>query len=458
MKITFFGATRTVTGSMFLIEHNSKKILVECGLHQGRRSESEEINKNFPFDPKSIDMVIISHAHIDHSGNLPNLVKQGYNRDIISTDATRDLLDLMLRDSGHIHEKDIEYLNKKLKKKNEPLKEPLYTVRDAEHAIEHIKGISYYKTINIDNDLKFSFIEAGHILGSAQILFELKGKKILFTGDLGREHMPVIRNPDRVGDVEILITETTYGDRSHKNIQMSQDELKRIIEETRGKKGNLVVPSFSVGRTQELLFDIFNLQKDDRIPKIGIYVDSPLSSNATDVFKNHPECYDKEMMELFNNNQNPFEFENLHYITEVEDSKMLNMLKKPSIIISSSGMCEAGRILHHLKHNITDKKNTILITGFMAENTLGRRIADHEKRVRIFSEEFQVRADVYIMNEYSAHADKNDLMRHVKETTPEKIFLVHGESSQMEAFTNSLKMNGYNNVEIPSRGSSYEIF
>ncbi|HAV91827.1 TPA: hypothetical protein DCW38_01420 [candidate division WOR-3 bacterium] len=239
---------------------------------------------------------------------------------------------------------------------------------------------------------------------------------------------------------------------------MSQDELKRIIEETRGKKGNLVVPSFSVGRTQELLFDIFNLQKDDRIPKIGIYVDSPLSSNATDVFKNHPECYDKEMMELFNNNQNPFEFENLHYITEVEDSKMLNMLKKPSIIISSSGMCEAGRILHHLKHNITDKKNTILITGFMAENTLGRRIADHEKRVRIFSEEFQVRADVYIMNEYSAHADKNDLMRHVKETTPEKIFLVHGESSQMEAFTNSLKMNGYNNVEIPSRGSSYEIF
>jgi metallo-beta-lactamase family protein len=458
MKITFFGATRTVTGSMFLIEHNSKKILVECGLHQGRRSESEEINKNFPFDPKSIDMVIISHAHIDHSGNLPNLVKQGYNRDIISTDATRDLLDLMLRDSGHIHEKDIEYLNKKLKKKNEPLKEPLYTVRDAEHAIEHIKGISYYKTINIDNDLKFSFIEAGHILGSAQILFELKGKKILFTGDLGREHMPVIRNPDRVGDVEILITETTYGDRSHKNIQMSQDELKRIIEETRGKKGNLVVPSFSVGRTQELLFDIFNLQKDDRIPKIGIYVDSPLSSNATDVFKNHPECYDKEMMELFNNNQNPFEFENLHYITEVEDSKMLNMLKKPSIIISSSGMCEAGRILHHLKHNITDKKNTILITGFMAENTLGRRIADHEKRVRIFSEEFQVRADVYIMNEYSAHADKNDLMRHVKETTPEKIFLVHGESSQMDAFTNSLKMNGYNNVEIPSRGSSYEIF
>ena len=456
MKITFFGATRTVTGSMMLLEHNKKRILIECGLYQGRRSESETINRIFPFDPKSIDIVLISHAHIDHSGNLPNLVKQGYDKDIISTDATVDLLELMLKDSGHIHEKDIEYLNKKLKKKNEPLKEPLYTVMEAEKAMKYLKGVQYYKTFSIDG-LNISFIEAGHILGSAQILFELNDKKLLFTGDLGREHLPIIRNPDKVENVDVLITESTYGDKNHKNIQMSQNELKIIIEKTLIKKGNLIVPSFSVGRTQEILFDIFNLRKENRIPAIDIFVDSPLSSNITNVFKNHSECYDKEMMELFNKKENPFEFENLHYITDVEDSKKLNILKTPSIIISSSGMCEAGRILHHLKHNITDKKNTILIIGFMAQNTLGRRIADGEKKVKIFSEEFQVRSDVYIMNEYSAHADKNDLLKHTKDNAPEKIFLVHGESSQQNEFSKTLSMNGFNDIIIPVRGDSYEI-
>ncbi|MGE3062044.1 MAG: MBL fold metallo-hydrolase RNA specificity domain-containing protein [bacterium] len=457
MRITFFGATRTVTGSMMLIEHKEKKILMECGLFQGRRSESEELNRHFPFDPKSIDMVIISHAHIDHSGNLPNLVKQGFEGDIVATHATLDLLDLMLRDSGHIHEKDIEYLNKKLKKKNEPPKEPLYTVKDAEHALRHLKGYSYYSTVKIDDDLQFSFIEAGHILGSSQILFENKGRKILFTGDIGRDHMPIIRNPDNVSDVDVLITESTYGDRTHRNIKMSQDELKSIIEKTHAKRGNLVVPSFSVGRTQEILFDIYNLKRDNAIPQMKIFVDSPLSSNVTDVFKNHPECYDTEMMSLFNSKENPFEFDGLYYITDVEDSKQLNMLKEPSIIISSSGMCEAGRILHHLKHNITEKRNTILVTGFMAENTLGRRIAEREKKVKIFSEEFPLKADVYIMNEYSAHADKNDLLRHVKNSNPKKIFLVHGEAGQMDSFAKTLDLNGYKSVERPVRGEAHDF-
>ncbi|MDD3803810.1 MAG: MBL fold metallo-hydrolase [bacterium] len=457
MKITFYGAARTVTGSMMLLEHDSKRILLECGLFQGRRSESEELNRKFPFDPKSIDMVILSHAHIDHSGNLPNLVKQGFEGDIVATHATLDLLDLMLRDSGHIHEKDVEYLNKKLKKKHEPLKEPLYTVKDAEHALRHLKGYSYYSTVQVTDSLQFSFLEAGHILGSSQILFESNGKKLLFTGDLGRQHLPIIRNPDNPGKVDILITESTYGDRTHRNIKMSQEELKSVIEKTYAKRGNLIVPSFSVGRTQEVLFDIYNLRRENRIPKMKIFVDSPLSSNVTKVFKNHPECYDKEMMELFNLKENPFEFEDLYYITEAEDSKQLNMLKEPAIIISSSGMCEAGRILHHLKHNITDKKNTVLITGFMASDTLGRKIAEGIKKVKIFSEEFTLRSDVYSMTEYSAHADRNDLLNHVKNTMPEKIFLVHGEQSQMEAFSKNLEMNGFKSTNMPVRGESHEL-
>jgi len=457
MKITFYGATRTVTGSMMLIEHGGRRILVECGLFQGKRSESEDINRHFPFDPRTIDTVILSHAHIDHSGNLPNLVKQGFEGDIVATHATLDLLDFMLRDSGHIHEKDIEYLNRKLAKKHEPLKEPLYTVKDAEHALRHLKGFSYYSTVKIDDELSFSFLEAGHILGSSQVLFELKGKKILFTGDLGRQHLPIIRNPDSVENLDVLITETTYGDREHRNIELSQRELKSVIDKTYAKGGNLIVPSFSVGRTQEVLFDIYNLRRENLIPAMKVFVDSPLSSNVTDVFKNHPECYDKEMMELFNRKENPFEFDGLYYITDVEDSKQLNSLKEPSIIISSSGMCEAGRILHHLKHNITDKKNTVLITGFMAQNTLGRRIAEREKKVRIFSEEFALKADVYIMNEYSAHADKHDLMTNVKKSSPRKIFLVHGEGEQMDRFEENLHLNGYKSVFKPLRGESHEL-
>lgn len=457
MKITFYGATRTVTGSMMLIEHGGRRILVECGLFQGKRSESEDINRHFPFDPKTIDTVILSHAHIDHSGNLPNLVKQGFEGDIVATHATLDLLDFMLRDSGHIHEKDIEYLNRKLAKKHEPLKEPLYTVKDAEHALRHLKGFSYYSTVKVDDELSFSFLEAGHILGSSQVLFELKGKKILFTGDLGRQHLPIIRNPDSVENLDVLITETTYGDREHRNIELSQRELKSVIDKTYAKGGNLIVPSFSVGRTQEVLFDIYNLRRENLIPAMKVFVDSPLSSNVTDVFKNHPECYDKEMMELFNRKENPFEFDGLYYITDVEDSKQLNSLKEPSIIISSSGMCEAGRILHHLKHNITDKKNTVLITGFMAQNTLGRRIAEREKKVRIFSEEFALKADVYIMNEYSAHADKHDLMTNVKKSSPRKIFLVHGEGEQMDRFEENLHLNGYKSVFKPLRGESHEL-
>ncbi len=457
MKITFYGATRTVTGSMFLIEHNKKRILVECGLYQGKRSVSEEINRNFPFKPADIDMLIVSHAHIDHSGNIPNLVKQGFNGVIHATHATCDLMDVMLRDSGHIHEKDIEYLNKKLAKRGEPLKEALYTAKDAEESVQYFRPINYYSNVEIDNDLNFTFIEAGHILGSAQVIFEYKDKTILFTGDLGRDHLPIIRDPDTVENVDVLITETTYGDRVHKDIQNSEDELRDKILRTVKRNGRIIVPAFSVGRTQEILYDIFKLENEGSIPKIEIYVDSPLSSKVTGIFRNHPECYDKETMEIFNQNKNVFNFDRLKFTENVQESKALNDKTNSHMIISASGMCEAGRILHHLKNNISNANNSIIITGFMAQHTLGRRILEKHETVKIFGEEYSVNAEVHSMTEYSAHADKNDLIEHIKECEPKRIFLIHGESSQQDAFKETLNEEGYQNVEIPERGDSFVI-
>jgi len=457
MRITFFGATKEVTGSKFLLESDNKRILVECGLFQGRRKESETANLNFPFDPKSIDLLLISHAHIDHSGNIPNLIKQGFNSDIISTYATVDLLGPMLLDSAHIHEKDIEYLNKK--NKNPENKKPLYTVDDVEKSLKYFKGVNYYNEISIDKDLKVTFIDAGHILGSSQIIFEKDGKKLLFTGDLGRKHLPIIRNPDIVKDVDILITESTYGDRLHPDISESREKLKKVIEEVKMKKGNLIVPAFSVGRTQELLYDLFMLKEEGYNLGMKIFVDSPLTVNITKVFKEHPECYDKDMVELFNSGKDPFNFEDLFYIENVEESKKLNSMKEPKIIISASGMCEAGRILHHLKNNIENPANTILVTGFMASNTLGRKIVEKEEKVKIFGDEYRLKAEVVVMNEYSAHADRNDLINHIKSVNPKKeIYLVHGEENQIESLKGALKENGYKNVIIPSKGDSFDIF
>ncbi|MEJ5307521.1 MAG: MBL fold metallo-hydrolase [candidate division WOR-3 bacterium] len=456
MKITFFGATKEVTGSKFLLETDRKRILVECGLFQGRRKESEIANLNFPFDPKSLNMVLLSHAHIDHSGNIPNLVKQGYDSEIVSTYATVDLLKPMLLDSAHIHEKDIEFLNKK--NKNPENKQPIYTVKDVELSFKYFKGINYYSELEIDKDLKVTFLDAGHILGSSQILFEKDGQKMLFTGDLGRKHLPIIRNPDIIKDVDFLIMESTYGDRTHPDIRESRENLKKVIESVKRKKGNLIVPAFSVGRTQELLYDLFMLKEEGYDLGMNIFVDSPLTVNITKVFKEHPECYDSDMMNLFNFNKDPFNFDGLYYIQGVEESKKLNSMRESKIIISASGMCEAGRILHHLKNNIENPSNTILITGFMASNTLGRKIVEKEEKVKIFGEEYRLKAEVVIMNEYSAHADRNDLINYVKNINPKKeIYLVHGEEKQINSLKDALKENGYENVIIPFKGDSFDV-
>lgn len=456
MKVTFFGATKEVTGSKFILETGQKRILVECGLFQGRRKESEIANLNFPFDPKSLNKVLLSHAHIDHSGNIPNLVKQGFQSEIISTYATVDLLKPMLLDSAHIHEKDIEFLNKK--NKNPENKQPIYTVKDVEFSFKYFKGVNYYSEIEIDRGLKVTFLDAGHILGSSQILFEREGKRMLFTGDLGRKHLPIIRNPDIIKDVDVLIMESTYGDRVHPDIRESRENLKKVIDGVKRKHGNLIVPAFSVGRTQELLYDLFMLKEEGYDLGMNIFVDSPLTVNITKVFKDHPECYDSDMMNLFNYNKDPFNFEGLYYIEDVEESKKLNGMKESKIIISASGMCEAGRILHHLKNNIENPSNTILITGFMASNTLGRKIVEKEEKVKIFGEEYRLKAEVVIMNEYSAHADRYDLLNYVKNVNPKEIFLVHGEEKQINSLKDLLKETGYENVVIPFKGDSFDIF
>lgn len=457
MRLTFYGATQNVTGSMFLIEHNEKKILVECGLYQGKRAVSEDLNRKFPFIPSDIDTLLISHAHIDHSGNIPNLVKQGFGGDIIATHATCDLMDIMLRDSGHIHEKDVEYLNKRLANRGEPLKEPLYTVKDAEESIKHFSPVNYYVPLKIDNELSVTFIEAGHILGSAQMLFEYKDKTILFTGDLGRAHLPIIRDPDVVEEVDMIISESTYGDRVHKNIEDSQDELRGVMQRVIDRKGKIIVPAFSVGRTQELLYDIFHLIDKKKVPGMDIFVDSPLSKRATRVFREHAECYDKDTMKIFNEHKNVFDFDGLHYTEDVEESKAINFKSGPHMIISASGMCEAGRILHHLKNNIGDPNNAVIITGFMAQHTLGRRILEKEKDIKIFGEHYTLEAEVYAMTEYSAHGDKNDLTEHIEQSSAKRVILVHGELSQQQALMETLKERGFNDVSIPQRGDTFVI-
>jgi len=455
MKIEFQGAARTVTGSKHILHINGKNILLDCGLFQGRRKEAEDKNRNFPFVPSSVSTMLLSHAHIDHSGNIPNLVRYGYSGKIYTTPATVDLLKEMLLDSGHIQERDVEYINKKHKKKGLPEVEPLYTVKDAEKSLDVFIPFPYHKTLNLDN-INFTFYDAGHILGSAQILIEAGGKRILFTGDLGRDELPIIRNPEKIPDIDVLIMESTYGNRLHKDIENARKDFKEIVNKVFQRKGKIVVPAFSVGRTQEIVYTLDILYRENKIPRIPIYVDSPLSVNVTEVFSKHPECFDKEALEEFRKDGNRFGFGEIKYIRDTQDSIALNKRTDPMVIISASGMCEHGRILHHLKNNIGNPKNAILIVGYQAENTLGRRLVEKQRVVRIFGEEYKRRAEVFVLNEFSAHADRNGLLEKVKETRPKKVFLVHGEPLQMDPLAQEIKGMGYN-VYTPEPGEIYDI-
>ena len=462
MILQFWGATKTVTGSLHYLQTNGKRFILDCGLYQGHRDEAESINRNIPIKRlDELDYLFLSHAHIDHSGNIPTLVKSGFRGKIVTTEATADLISLMLFDSAYIQGKDIEYVNRKRKKKGLPPKEPLYEKEDVEAALQLLEPIQYEKWFEVSKNVRVIFYEAGHILGSAVILVEVqednRRKRLLFTGDIGRNNLPIIRDPYQVRNVDYLITESTYGGRYHRPYKEVSSELLDLIKTTYKKRGKIVIPAFSVGRTQEIVYEIQNLYERKELPDIPIFVDSPLSVNVTEIFKRHPECYDEETLKIIQNNENPFGFERLRYVKDVQESMQLNDINEPCIIISASGMCEAGRILHHLKNSISDKKNVILIVGYQAQGTLGRRLVEKRKIVRIFGEEYKRRADVVVLNEFSSHADRGDLLNYAKNSGAEKIFCVHGDPEQIEKFVQGLKELDRKEINVPERGDIFEL-
>ena len=465
IELTFHGAARSVTGSCHLLEINGNRILLDCGLFQGHRSDAMEHNISFPFDPASIDMLILSHAHIDHAGRIPLLVRRGFTGPIYSTYATRDLAHIMLMDSAHIQEKDAEFLNKKHAKRHLPAVEPLYTMEDALLAMEQFQSVGYRRPLTLGDGITLTLFDAGHILGSAFTVLDLRDDgrsiRLCFTGDVGRPDRPILRDPDLVGDVDVLISESTYGGRYHPESEKALDKLETILATTVSRGGKIIVPAFSIGRTQELVYDLHQLSIQGRIPKIPMYVDSPLSVNATEVFRLHPECMDPDIRTEILSRRDPFGFTNLHYVSEVEESKSLNDRDDPMMIIASSGMCEAGRILHHLANGIENERNTILITGYSAENTLGRRLVEKEPVVRIFGDEYRLRADVQVMNSLSAHADRKELMDLIgrfDRNRLERIFLVHGDEDQQRKLQSALLDDlHFKSVDIPEFGAHYSL-
>ncbi|MEO0136680.1 MAG: MBL fold metallo-hydrolase [candidate division WOR-3 bacterium] len=458
MEITFIGATRTVTGSMHLFEYKKQKFLIECGLYQGHRAEAERINRTFPFKPKEIKSVILSHAHLDHSGNLPTLVKKNFRGDIFCTPGTRDIAELLLLDSAHLHEHDIAFFNKKQRKVGLPTKEPLYTIKDAEETFKYFRGVNYHNVFEPVEGVQATFYDAGHILGSAQILLEFDDQRILFSGDLGRKNMPIIRDPEIPEDIDYLILESTYGNRTHSSFEQMTEELRNIIMEGKEKRSKIIIPAFAVERTQVLVTMLKNLYEQGALQDIPIYVDSPLATDVTEVFKKHPECFDQETYAQFVKDE-PFNFSGITYIKDQEDSKKLNDKRGPMIIISASGMCEGGRILHHLIHSIENENNIIILTGFQASGTLGRKLLDGYKEIFIFDTKFNVRAKVYFMAGLSAHADSNDLIEFVKaikNSRLKKVFLIHGEIIEAVALKEKIGAMGIA-TEIPECMSKIEL-
>ena len=445
MRVHFFGATRTTTGSMYLLEVNGQKILLECGLFQGRREESIERNRRFPFNPAEVDAVLLSHAHIDHCGNLPNLCRQGFKGNIYCTFATRDLAGIMLEDSAEIQMADAAFVSKKRAKKGQPPVEPLYTATEAEMAIRQFVTLGYDRPMPVAEGVTATFRDAGHILGSAQVVLDVRegGKRFryLFSGDVGRGGDDILRDPQPVEGVDYLQVESTYGGRDHSNRENSQSEVATLVNSTIEGGGKVIIPAFSVGRTQQIVYTLHQLTLAGRLPKVPVFVDSPLSVNATEVFRLHPECFNDSIYGFLREKANPFGMETLTYIRELAHSMKLNELKEPAIIISASGMCEAGRIRHHLKNNLGDPRNLILFIGFCADHTLGAQIRAGRNPVNIFGEPHAVKARVAAVDAFSGHADRGELKRYVQNLTGKirKIAVIHGEESQSLAFAETLR-------------------
>ena len=445
MRIHFLGAARTTTGSMYLLEVNERRLLLECGLFQGRREESIERNRNFPFDARQIDAVILSHAHIDHSGNLPNLCRQGFTGNIYCTFATRDLASVMLEDSAEIQRYDAEFVSRKRAQRKLPAVEPLYTAIDAEKAVRQFVAIGYDRPLPVADGVTVTFRDAGHILGSAQVVLDIRedGRRFryLFSGDVGRGGNDILRDPQPVENVDYLQVESTYGGRVHTAVPSASAEVGELIRAALGNNGKVIIPAFSVGRTQQIVYTLHQLTLDGKLPKVPIFVDSPLSVNATEIFRLHSECFNDSVYRFLREKENPFGMENLTYIREVAQSMKLNELRELAIIISASGMCEAGRIRHHLKNNIGDPNTLVLFIGHCAEHTLGAQILAGQNPVNIFGEPHAVKAQIAKLDAFSGHADKHELRRYVEGLTGDikKVFVVHGEEDQGRAFAETLR-------------------
>lgn len=464
MHIEFSGAAREVTGSCHILRVGSgshqRTVLLDCGMFQGKRSESRAKNAKLPVPVDEIDAVILSHAHIDHAGRLPYLVAQGYKGTIWATAATRDLCAIMLADSAHIQEKDAEFL---AKHRNEFI-EPLYRAEDATRTIEQMVGMPMRKWFEVTDGVRALFTEAGHILGSASIVLEVREgaefRRVVFSGDVGRCDLPIIRDPQPPEHgADVILCESTYGDRDHTSVDGARDQLAAVVRDTAARGGRVLIPAFAVGRTQELVYDLHALRRDGKIPDIPIFIDSPLATDATAVFAMHPEAYDHNE-ELVRNTPKLFEFPMVKFTRDVSESKRLNSMHGPMIVIAASGMAESGRILHHLRYGASDPRNTILVVGFMAEHTLGRRIVEQRPMLRIFGEEVPLEAQVEVLSGYSAHADRTELLTWLRAVRQHgvadgraqpHVYLVHGESDAQDAFAELLREDGFT-VSIPSSG------
>jgi metallo-beta-lactamase family protein len=466
MKIKFLGAAREVTGSKHLITTDlGKKILLDCGMFQGKGLETDAMNRNLGFNPAEIDHILLTHAHIDHSGLIPYVYKLGFRGSVVCTNATRDLCAIMLADSGYIQEQDTRTFNKRRIKKGLSQVEPIYTRADAVSCMSLFIGVPSNMNFRIDDNIKVKFTNTGHMLGSGVANFEIieKGeiKSIAYTGDIGRPTNRILDSPKPFPQTDFLITESTYGDRLHEDHQEAENALLNIVIQTCvDKGGKLIIPSFSVGRTQEVVYSLNNFYNDGRLPKIDIFVDSPLAVNATTVFRMHPECFNKDILKVMESHPDPFGFNTLFYITSQEDSKKLNDHKKPCVIISASGMMEAGRIKHHLANCISDPKNTILAVGYCAPSTLGARILSGEKEVSIHGNIYEVKADIRKLESYSGHGDYNEMLRFLDCQQKDAIaetFIVHGEYKTQQNYVARMVNKGYKNVEIPAKGNEYEI-
>ena len=473
MELKFCGAAQSVTGSAHLLTlDDGFTILLDCGLYQGRSKDMENFNTSWLFKPEQVDCLILSHAHIDHSGRIPKLVKDGFKGNIICTHATRSLCAIMLLDSAKIQERDAEYYNKRLLKKKKKrkklgkkkLREPLYTSEDIPPVMNSFVSIGYNQWQPVNKDVDLLFQDAGHILGSASVTLRIRenGKiiRLGFTGDIGRPNRPILRDPVPMPEVDYLISESTYGNKDHGSAPDEIDRFLQIIKKTcLEKKGKLIIPAFSVGRTQEIVYMLDRLETAGRLPKIPVYVDSPLAVNATMVFGSHPECFDDNLNEYLLVDDNPFGFNNLTYVRKVEISKSLNTSNQPCIIISSSGMMNAGRVRHHLANNVDNSKNTLLIVGYCSPDTPGGMLRNGIEKIKLYGEWKVVNIEIEIMDSFSAHADRSEMIDFFANqgTSLKKLFLVHGELDSQKAFKDTLHKNGYKQVEIPSLGKTYKL-